>query len=413
MTTRRQFLGQSVAGMAFLADAVRAAAAGKTPHLLLRSSWQTVNIGDIAHTPGMLRLLADHLPEARITLWPSTLDDRVRSLLGRNFPKLTIAENREAILRAFDDCDFLLHGSGPSLVGQKQVASWKEKTGKPYGILGITLSSLDDQARTLFNNARFAYFRDTISLAYAKEQGLTCPVMAFGPDAAFGVSLRNDDLALAFLREHRLEEGRFLCAIPRLRHTPYWLIRGKAMTDLDRTKHATNEKMKEHDHAMVRDALVAFARQTSHKVLLCPEDESHVAVGKEMFLDKLPSDVKDRFVWRDRYWLTDEAVSVYVRSMGLLSMDMHSPIMAVGNGVPAIHCRFREQTSKGQMWRDIGLGDWLFDLDVEPDGRRITEAVLAIAHDPAATRAKVAKAMAFVNARQQEAMATLRSSLPS
>ncbi len=26
-------------------------------HLLLRSSWQTVNISDIGHTPGMLTLL--------------------------------------------------------------------------------------------------------------------------------------------------------------------------------------------------------------------------------------------------------------------------------------------------------------------------------------------------------------------
>lgn len=32
--------------------------------ILLRSSWQTVNIGDIAHTPGMLALLEKHRPEA-------------------------------------------------------------------------------------------------------------------------------------------------------------------------------------------------------------------------------------------------------------------------------------------------------------------------------------------------------------
>jgi hypothetical protein len=30
-----------------------------------------VNIGDIAHTPGMLALLERHLPEAEITLWPT------------------------------------------------------------------------------------------------------------------------------------------------------------------------------------------------------------------------------------------------------------------------------------------------------------------------------------------------------
>ena len=62
---------------------------------------------------------------------------------------------------------------------------------------------------------------------------------------------------------------------------------------------------------------------------------------------------------------------------------MHSPIMAVGNGVPAIVCRFEEQTSKGLMWRDIGLGDWLFDFDQDADLARLPAAVLALARDPA------------------------------
>ena len=94
--------------------------------------------------------------------------------------------------------------------------------------------------------------------------------------------------------------------------------------------------------------------------------------------------------------------------MALLSMDMHSPIMAVANGTPAIHCRFWQQTSKGQMWRDIGLGDWLFDLDKETDSAGITKAVLEIARDPVAARAKVAKAMEFVRQRQRETMAVVR-----
>jgi hypothetical protein len=135
-------------------------------------------------------------------------------------------------------------------------------------------------------------------------------------------------------------------------------------------------------------------------------------VGREMLVEPLPDDVKAKVVWRERYWLTDEAVSTYARALALLSMDMHSPIMAVANGTPAIHGCFREQTSKGQMWRDIGLGEWLFDLDVEADGARITAAVLAIAADPAASRAKVARAMEFVRRRQRETMAVVGRSLP-
>jgi hypothetical protein len=75
---------------------------------------------------------------------------------------------------------------------------------------------------------------------------------------------------------------------------------------------------------------------------------------------------------------------------------MHSPIMCIGNGIPAIVCRWAEQTSKGLMWRDIGLGDWLFDLDKDDELARVADAVLAMAKDPAASKAKAAKARDLV-----------------
>ena len=135
---------------------------------------------------------------------------------------------------------------------------------------------------------------------------------------------------------------------------------------------------------------------------------TQMAVGKEMFLEKLPADVRPRVVWRENFWLTDEALSTYVRSAGLFGSEMHSPIMALGNGIPAIVCRFEEQTSKGIMWRDIGLGDWLFDLDRDEEHAGIVPAVLALVRDPAAAKAKVAQARAFVERRQRETMAVVK-----
>ena len=93
-------------------------------------------------------------------------------------------------------------------------------------------------------------------------------------------------------------------------------------------------------------------RGTPLKVLVCPEDQSQMTVGKRWIVDKLPAEVRERVVWRERFWLTDEALSTYVRSAGLFGLEMHSPIMCIGNGVPAIVCRFAEQTSKGIMWRN-------------------------------------------------------------
>jgi len=91
-----------------------------------------------------------------------------------------------------------------------------------------------------------------------------------------------------------------------------------------------------------------------------------------------------------------------------VSLEMHSPIMALGNGVPAIVCRFAEQTTKGFMWRDIGLGHWLFDLDSPDELARVAPAALALAKDPAAAKARAAKARELVQQRQRETMAILR-----
>jgi len=147
------------------------------------------------------------------------------------------------------------------------------------------------------------------------------------------------------------------------------------------------------------------------KVLVCPEDRTQMAVGKEMLYDPLPESVKKRVVWRPDYWLTGEALSTYVRSAGLFGNEMHSPIMCIGNGIPAIVCRWAEQTSKGIMWQDIGLGEWLFDLDREEQLTGIVPAVLAIAKDPIQAKAKAEKARSFVVRRQALMMAQLKKNL--
>ena len=64
---RRRFVQATF--VSALARTLRAAGAGRPPRILLRSSWQVVNIGDIAHTPGVLALLEKHLPEAEVRLW--------------------------------------------------------------------------------------------------------------------------------------------------------------------------------------------------------------------------------------------------------------------------------------------------------------------------------------------------------
>ena len=416
---RRQFCQTTFA--AALTSAVSAAAGGRAPRILLRSSWQVVNIGDIAHTPGVLALLEKHLPHAEVMLWASgDLSEEVMAMEHRRFPKLKIVKGSinaggKASNPKLEDAvawsDFLLHGSGPSLVAAKDVAAFVKHTGKPFGVYGITHGSfLSGNDRELLGQAKFVFFRDTASLARAKSEGATCPIMEFGPDGAFACDLQNDEAADTFLKANALGEGKFVCCIPRLRYTPYWLmVEGRAK---DEKRAARNAEMADRDHAPLREAIIALVRQTDMKVLVVPEDKSHMAVGKEWIMDQLPDDVKPRVVWRERFWLTDEALSTYRKSAGLFGLEMHSPIMCIGQGIPAIVCRFQEQTTKGIMWRDIGLGDWLFDFDIEAEKAGLVPAVLAMVREPAAARAKVAAARALVEKRQAETMAVVGGHLP-
>ena len=419
LMNRREFLYST--GMAAFSLALKSCLSDRKSgpsRILLRSSWQTVNIGDIAHTPGVLNILQKHLPESEVTLWPSYVDNGVEELLCKEFPGLKIAKPGSKELElAFKECDFLLHGSGPSIVAEQDIVRWETETGKPYGIYGITFSkkhstSVHDtdeealkQSVEILSNARFVFFRDSKSLELARELGARSPVMEFGPDGAFACDLREPERAEAFLERSGLQKSKYLCCIPRLRYTPYWTI--KEDVKFNPEKHARNELMKEHDHAPLREAIIEVVRQTDLKVLICPEDRTQMTVGKEMLYDRLPGTILDRVVWRPDYWLTGEAISVYVRSAGLFGNEMHSPIMCIGHGVPAVVCRFAEQTSKGFMWKDIGLEDWLFDHDSPADRERIVPAVLDIASDPDMARKKAAMAKSFVEKRQEETMKVL------
>ncbi len=252
------------------------------------------------------------------------------------------------------------------------------------------------------SRASFVFFRDSVSLARARTEGVCAPVMEWAPDTAFATDLHDDARAKSFLDAHGLEEGKFLCCISRYRYTPFWTMPSKA-APFDAEKHARNEEKKVADHAPLLVAITAVARETSLKILLCPEDESQMVIARESLLAHLPPDVVERVVWRETFWLPDEAISVYRRSAGLFGHEMHSPIMCIGHGIPAIVCRWEEQSTKGLMWRDIGLGDWLFDLDQPDEAALVAPAVLALARDPAAARVRAALACDFVQARFAEA----------
>jgi polysaccharide pyruvyl transferase WcaK-like protein len=396
--SRRSFLRGSAALLAGCAAGPRADRPAK---VLLRSSWQTVNIGDIAHTPGMLRLLEEHLPGCETTLWPNRLSPEVEGLLRARFPKLAIAAGDAEQKAALAPCDFCLHGSGPGLVGAAQLKAW-QATGKPYGFGGITLSDAEIRThRALLAGARFIFCRDTASLDALRASGLPGPRLEFGPDATFALDLRDDARAEAFLRARGLEAGRFACFVPRLRWTPYWKEGRKMALDEIARREAENERHRETDHAKLRHAIAAWVRETGRPALLCPEMTYQVELLRPLLFDPLPEEIRRRVVVRDAYWLPDEAASTYARAAAVVSLEMHSPIIAVANGTPALHVRQPTDTRKGQMWRDVGLGEWLFEVEAST-GEALAARLLEIHREPGRARELVARARAATASQMRE-----------
>eukprot|EP01031_Cornospumella_fuschlensis_P009696 gene9696-11900_t len=128
---------------------------GRRPRILLRNGWQSINIGDIAHWLGMFELFERFEIDADIYFWPSNLENGADAMLSSRFPKVKVLTSPEAIKTAFKECDYLLHGSGSGFVAWKDAARWHKETGKPFGVMGISLTSDDPKLIADLSKADF------------------------------------------------------------------------------------------------------------------------------------------------------------------------------------------------------------------------------------------------------------------
>ena len=384
---RRHWLKQaSIMSAGLLLPEIIFALSKKTnPTILLVSGWQDVNIGDIGHTPGLLHVFETFLPKATVVLWKKSNGEEVKKLLNKNFPKVKIvygavnadkvAEN-PTIMDLIRKADIMVHGSGPLLVGADNLACWIKHTNKPFGVFGATLEKPNTYHQEILKKAAFIYTRETHSINDLKKAGIEGNHVQFAPDATFYINIRNDKKAKDFLKENNLEDKKFICAIPRLRYTPYHLFNpnknGWSEQKIKQVEE-TNAKYKEVDHAKLREAVITWVRETGNKVLVCPEMTYQVDIMDELLINPLPSDVKP-FVVKRGYWLPDEAASVYARARAVLSFECHSPIIAAANKVSFFYLRQPEDTIKGQMYYDLGFNDWIFEID-KTTGKQLAEAL--------------------------------------
>jgi polysaccharide pyruvyl transferase WcaK-like protein len=375
----------SVASM--IVPAISIASDSGEPRILLVSGWQTVNIGDIAHTPGMIHLLHTYLPEAKITLWPNDISLTEEKMLRQNFPFLEIVYGKlnekglpdsRGVEKAFTENDFMLHGSGPSIVGQSKLEAWRRITGKPFGVLGVTVENISPQLKELLNDASFIFTRETASLKMLEKAGITRPVTEFAPDATFYMPVRNDASATGFMKTRKLEDRKFICVAPRSRFTPYHRIHTYNNWDFKKIQQVItdNERFAEKDHEKLRQVIIRWVTETGNKVVLVPEMQYQTELFEPLLYNPLPESIKQK-VEMHPYWQPDEAASLYSRAAAVISMECHSPIIALVNGTPAVYVRQPSDTIKGQMYYDLDLTEWVFEIE-DTSGDQLARRVMEI-----------------------------------
>ena len=405
MPTRRHFIASVTAalgGSVFAAN-------GKPKIILLQSAWDTVNIGDIGHTPGTLRVIEEHLPEVRVVLWAMKLDERVTAMLKARFPKVDIlqgsltgkGEKDEALRQAITSCDLFIRNSG---MGQDiSFMQFCQKAGKPYGLFGQSYfpSMIEgkgaEERIALLNAASFIYTRETKTLSILKSAGIKTSVLEFGPDGCFGIDVRDDARGLATMKKLGLEERKFITVQIRT-NTP----KAPGVDDPRPQKlnplHPTPQQIADDERraAKYRELVTLWVQKTGHKVLIAPETIKEMGHNKRLIHDPLPPEIQKHVVNLEYFWNADEAAFIFARAHTIVCHEPHSPIIALANGTPIIHTYSEFHSPKCWMFKDIGLGDWLLEMD-ETSVEKMAETLFAIDAGYPEAQAKVRKAMAYVH----------------
>jgi polysaccharide pyruvyl transferase WcaK-like protein len=405
MHTRRHFIASvtaSLGGSLFAAN-------GRPKTILLQSAWDTVNIGDIGHTPGTLRVIEEHLPQVKVVLWAMKLDDRVTAMLKTRFPKVEIlqgsltgkGEKDEALRQAITGCDLFIRNSG---MGQDiSFMQFCQKVGKPYGLFGQSYfpSMIEgkgaEERIALLNAASFIYTRETKTLSILKKGGINTPVLEFGPDGCLGIDVRDDARGLATMQKLGLEERNFITLQLRTNTAKLPGVDDSRTPKLN-PLHPTPEQIADDERraAKYRELVTLWVKKTGHKVLIAPEVKKEMEHNKRLIHDPLPPEIQKHVVNLDYFWNADEAASIFARAHTIVCHEPHSPIIALANGTPIIHTYSEFHSPKCWMFKDIGLGEWLLEMDETP-ADKMAETLFAIDADYPAAQAKVKKAMAYVH----------------
>ena len=364
------------------------------------------NIGTTAHCPGTLAVLKKFLPpEIKFTVWADApLAPELANLMRTRFPEVEIVHGdlaidpSPALLKAVDCADLFLVSSGAGIAPPvlKSLEQFQNRTGKPTAAYGIGCTP---GVLSRINHMEFAWLRDPLSVETAKNSH--CPLTGFAPDAVFDFDAADEELAAGFMKKYQLVPGKFICCIPGQRHTPRWQFFD---TPENAEKIAENQRFVEHDNAPLRKIIELAVTKYHLKVLICPEQITEIDLIRPIIFDRLPPEIKTHCVPMDEFWSPDLALGVYRASLGVFGVEMHSQVMAVGRNVPGVLLRHPQFGSKSEMWKTIGLEDWLIHTELPDYCERAVQTVDRILGNPEESAHMLRCARAIIDRANQSAI---------
>lgn len=301
--------------------------------------------------------------------------------LNRNYPRF-VACAQETRLLVYTSGMIAVYGEG-TLAGANfwgysirrsmpLLAAWK--LGVPYGIYAHSFDSFgpadgpgQPYFKRLLEDAQFVFCRDGSSVKYVQSLQIAAPHLMFVPDSTVSAERRDDAWAEEFMTRHGLESKRFLVVIPRT-----WQGGGVISSAIGRARSLSHM-------GKLREVVQQWVQRTGMKVVVGAEVARDLPNARAFVYDQLPAEVRCQCVMLDPFWTTEQAVALYRRTRIVVTMEMHSFLMAIPQGTPTVVPCFQESGRKISMLEDFQLSDWLFDID-QASAQQIGLAVAAI-HD--------------------------------
>ncbi len=414
--------------------------------------WGQTNIGDAAITPGTLAHLKRHFPDAQLTIISGSSAGTERyeasrrylesatecEVLPNPFSEMTDADElgiffqacqfeREStrffrtlykvsprVAQAFLEADLVYFNSGMTLtynnrgmpgVTKRLLVNWMPimlagQLGVPCVLWGQSCGPLDwpgpELAQEYLPKCTAITTRETESLRFLQEDlGVRGPHLAFAPDTTIYFDRRDDAWADAFMTKHNLTSGQFLTAI--IRTFAWW---GRKLE---------GERLERHMDA-IAGAIERWVSETGLPVVIAPECLREIPRAEEFLLPRLSEKTLDKCVFMNEFWLPDQARSLYTHTRVMMSMELHSIILALPEGIPVVHPYFDEMGPKTWMVRDAGFEDFLFDID-RTDGGVIGDALIRAHGDRDALSKKALEATKRFQTAGDEQIERLKSLL--